>query len=75
MPVLERHGYSAEAFYGGVGRLKSESAEGHPIVVWLTAGGSDRTVYRKIYDGEAFKLVPNEHTVVAYGYNSDGVYL
>lgn len=75
VPVLEKHGYSAEAFYGGVGRLKSEIADGHPIVVWLTAGRSEHSVYRKSYDGEPFKLVPYEHTVVAYGYNSSGVYL
>lgn len=75
VPVLQRHGYMAEAFYGNMGRLKFEITDGHPIVVWLTAGRSEHPVYRKSYDGEPFKLMPYEHTVVVYGYNSSGVYL
>lgn len=76
VPVLERRGYSAEVFYGGVERLKSEIRDGHPIVVWITTGKyTPRPVYRETYQGETFKLVPSEHAVVIYGYDSDGVYL
>jgi|SRR5947209_5775659 len=76
VPVLERHGYNAVAFYGGVSRLKSNVAAGSPVVVWVTTGKYvDRPVYRKSYNGESFKLVPGEHAVVVYGYDSGGVRL
>ena len=75
VPTLERHGYDATVFYGGVGRLKSEIDQGHPIVVWITAGREARPVYRQTYEGNTFKLIPGEHTVVVYGYDGAGVYI
>lgn len=76
VPVLERHGFNATVFYGGVSRLKSNVAAGNPVVTWITVGKYiDRTVYRKSYNGDSFKLVPGEHTVVVYGYDSGGVRL
>ena len=76
VPVLESHGYQAEAFYSGVARLKAEVDQGHPIVVWLTGGkNQQRPIYRESYKGETFKLVPYEHTVVVYGYDNEGVYV
>lgn len=76
VPVLERHGYNAVVFYGGVTRLKSNLAAGSPVVVWITMGKyAERPVYRKSFNGDTFKLVPYEHAVVAYGYDEDGVYL
>ena len=75
VPVLEKYGYSATVFYGGVERLKAEINEGHPLVVWITSGRySHRPVYQETYDGETFKLVPYEHAVVVYGYDGEGVY-
>ncbi len=74
-PVLEAHGYDATVFYGGVGRLKAELGEGHPVVVWMTSGRDERPVYRQTYEGESFKLVPSEHTVIVYGYDDAGVHI
>ncbi len=75
-PVLERHGYKATTFYGGVSRLKANVAAGRPVVVWITTGkGLERPIYHKTYEGETFKLVPGEHAVVVYGYDSGGVRL
>lgn len=76
VPVLEKRGYNATVFYGGVSRLKSNVSAGNPVVVWMTTGrNTERTSYRKSYNGETFKLVPGEHAVVVYGYDDDGVRL
>ena len=75
VPVLEQRGYRATVFYGGVERLKANLRAGHPVVVWITTGQQARPVYTRTYDGETFRLVPYEHTVVAYGYDSYGIRL
>ena len=75
VPVLEARGYKAEAIYGDVEQLKAEIDQGYPLVAWITTG---RNTPRPAYwenDGERdFKLVPYEHAIVVYGYDSDGVY-
>jgi uncharacterized protein YvpB len=74
VPVLEQHDYNATVFYGGVSRLKANVAAGNPVVVWITVGKYvERTVYRRSFNGDTFKLVPGEHAVVVYGYDSGGV--
>ncbi len=75
--VLEERGYKATVFYGtDVERLKANIRAGYPAVVWLTAGKyEERPEYWEEYDGQTFKLVPYEHALVLYGYDSDGVYL
>lgn len=74
--VLEAHGYNAVVFYGGVSRLKANVAAGNPVQVWITTGKyTERTATREMLDGNSFKLVPSEHSVVVYGYDSYGVYL
>lgn len=75
VPVLERRGYQATVFYKDVERLKANLRAGNPAVVWLTSGQQARPVYTRTYAGEQFRLVPYEHTVVAYGYDSYGVYV
>ena len=75
VPVLERRGYQARAVFADVEWLKAEIREGHPIVVWITTGRyTPRQGFYQWHDGERFKLVPFEHTIVVYGYDSDGVY-
>jgi uncharacterized protein YvpB len=75
VPVLQKRRYTAEAVYGDIERLKAEIDQGYPLVAWITSG---RYTPRQEYwetDGErAFKLVPYEHAVVVYGYDSEGVY-
>jgi uncharacterized protein YvpB len=76
VPVLEKRGYNATVFYGGVSRLKAIVAAGNPVVVWITVGKYiERPVYHKTYEGDSFKLIPGEHTVIVYGYDSGGVRL
>ncbi len=75
VPVLEKRGYNAVVFYGPVSRLKANVAAGNPVVVWLTTGRYvERPGYYHYFEGERFKLVPGEHAVVIYGYDSGGVY-
>src|SRR4051794_35844724 len=47
VPVLQNHGFNAEAVYADTGWLKSQIAAGHPVVVWMTyqARWSSRTYY------------------------------
>jgi uncharacterized protein YvpB len=74
VPVLEQYGYNARVFYGVVSRLKADVAAGNPVVVWITVGKYiERPVYRGSFNGDTFKLVPGEHAVVVYGYDSGGV--
>lgn len=74
VPVLEARGYDATVFYGGVERLKANLRAGNPVIVWLTSGrNTRRTVYTRTYEGESFRLVPGEHTVVVYGYDGYGI--
>jgi uncharacterized protein YvpB/outer membrane murein-binding lipoprotein Lpp len=76
VPVLEKYGYNANVFYGGVSTLKASIAAGNPVVVWITAGKyTARTPVVESYNGETFTLVPGEHAVVIYGYDSGGVYI
>ena len=45
-------------------------------MVWLTAGRyEERPEFWGEHEGQTFKLVPYEHAVVMYGYDSAGVYL
>jgi uncharacterized protein YvpB len=76
VPVLERRGYDATVFYGNdVERLKANIRAGNPAVVWLTTGRDERRPeFFREYEGERFKLVPGEHAIVVYGYDSDGIY-
>ncbi|MGA7730638.1 MAG: C39 family peptidase [Chloroflexia bacterium] len=76
VPVLERRGYKATVFYGtDVERLKANIRAGNPAVVWITWGRyEERPEYWDEAEGQKFKLVPYEHAVVLYGYDSAGVY-
>ncbi len=75
VPVLERRGYTATVFYNDEARLTANLRAGNPVVVWLTAGRQARPIYTRTDQGVSFRLVPGEHTVVAYGYDAAGVYL
>ncbi len=75
VPVLQARGYHVDVFYGGVSRLKSELAAGHPVVVWMTGRRAAQPVTYGTYQGATFKLVPYEHATVAYGYDGGGVWI
>lgn len=73
--ALAQFGYVGEAFYG-VGddsTLTSRLDNGWPVVVWMAMWGDQS--FRTDYDGQSFTLVPGMHVMVAYGYDSDGIYL
>ena len=75
VPVLERHGYEAEVFYASPTRLKAEIAAGHPVVVWMTgAARAGARIYKLDSTNMLYYLVPYEHAVVVYGYDSARVY-
>src|SRR5207247_833374 len=60
----------------GVDRLKANVAAGNPVVVWITTGKyTTRTPVTESYNGNTFTLVPGEHALVIYGYDSGGVYM
>ncbi len=73
VPVLERHGYQASVYYNDEARLLATLRSGTPVVVWLTSGQAIRTPVTRTVAGDTFKLVPGEHALVVYGYNSTGV--
>ena len=76
VPVLERNGYQATAFYNDTARFKANIRAGNPVVVWLTTGRDiERPVYTRTVVGASFKLVPWEHAVVVYGFDDYGVRL
>lgn len=73
--ALAQFGYVGDAFYG-VGddsTLTSRLDNGWPVLVWLGMWGDQS--FRTDYDGQSFTLVPGMHVMVAYGYDSDGIYL
>ena len=76
VPVLQEYDYNASVFYGGVNRLKANVAAGNPVIVWITTGKyTVRTPVAESYNGNTFTLVPGEHALVIYGYDSGGVYM
>jgi uncharacterized protein YvpB len=75
VPVLERHGYAADVYYASPTRHKTEIAGGHPVVVWMTgAARPGARTYKLDSTNTLYYLVPYEHAVVVYGYDSERVY-
>lgn len=73
--ALAQYGYVGDAFYG-VGddsTITSRLDNGWPVIVWLALWGDQS--FRTDYDGQSFTLVAGMHVMVAYGYDSDGIYL
>jgi uncharacterized protein YvpB len=75
--VLHRYGFShSYVFYGGAVNLRAEIAAEHPVVVWVTGTWkpSSRQVLRDA-EGDSYSLIPGEHAVTVYGYDTDGVWV
>lgn len=73
--ALSQFGFVGDAFYG-VGddsTITSRLDNGWPVVVWLALWGDQS--FRTDFDGQSFTLVPGMHVMVAYGYDTDGIYL
>jgi uncharacterized protein YvpB len=76
VPAINAYGFWADAFYaaGDSSQLTSRIDAGAPVIVWLGLWG-DTGHYESTADGYSFKLVPGMHVVVAYGYDSGGVWV
>ena len=73
---LAEVGYYGEVFYGqgDASSLTARLDRGMPTLVWLGLWG-DLSFYEYTEDGTAFKLTPGAHVVVAYDYDSGGVWV
>jgi uncharacterized protein YvpB len=76
VPALNYFGFWGEEFYaqGDSNALTARLDAGTPVIVWLGLWGNTG-YYEYTDDGTPFKLVPGLHVVVAYGYDSSGVYV
>lgn len=73
VPVLNAYGYNGAVWYSAdAASLKAQLDAGHPTLVWVATHG-DTGFYDQDSNGNSFKLVPWEHVVVAYAYDSGGV--
>jgi uncharacterized protein YvpB len=73
--ALDTFGYRGEVFYavGDSGELTTRLDAGKPVVVWLALWGDQS--FKESVDGRTYTLTPGMHVMVAYGYDSTGVYL
>lgn len=77
VPILNRYGFVGDVFYaeGNADLLKDQILAGHPVQVWITNMTSVQQKSYDWYDGQRYALVPQEHSVVVYGYDANGVYV
>jgi LysM repeat protein len=75
--ILANYGYIGQPFYtgGNVDQLKSWLDNDVPVLVWMTANASVQTPVIETHEGESFVLVPEQHAVVAAGYDDAGIYV
>ncbi|MDQ3541205.1 MAG: LysM peptidoglycan-binding domain-containing protein [Chloroflexota bacterium] len=74
VPLLQQRGYYGEVSYDPRAEvLRVPLDSGAPVIVWISTRG-DTGFYESNETG-SFKLVPYEHVVVAYGYDSGGVHI
>lgn len=72
--LLQQRGYNGDVSYDPRAEvLQAQLDTGAPVIVWISTRG-DTGFYESDETG-AYKLVPYEHVVVAYGYDSSGVYI
>ncbi len=74
VPLLEQRGYVGEVTYDPRAEvLQAQLDMGRPTIVWIATQGD--TGFYETDETGTYKLVPYEHVVVAYGYDSGGVYI
>jgi uncharacterized protein YvpB len=75
-PAIRNFGFWAEEFYaqGDASTLTNRIDSGAPVIVWLGLWG-DTGFYQWTAEGTPYKLVSGMHVVVAYGYDSGGVWV
>lgn len=74
--ALDAFGYRGEVFYGAgsSAQLKAFLDQGKPVAVWLALWGDEGNIYETT-DGRTYQVTAGMHVMVAYGYDSSGVYL
>ena len=74
VPALQQFGFTGDVFYGDKGELMAAIDAGAPTLVWLGMSGD---LSHNDYDdaGDRYQLTQYMHVMVAYGYDSAGVYL
>ncbi|HEX3723337.1 MAG TPA: LysM peptidoglycan-binding domain-containing protein [Nitrolancea sp.] len=77
VPILSNYGFTGDVFYadGDSKMLTDQIDQGRPVVTWVTNLASVETRSYDTVDGQTFALVPEEHAVVVYGYDANGVYV
>lgn len=77
VPILSNYGFTGNVFYadGNKQMLTDQIDQGRPVVTWVTNLASAQTRFYETADGNRFALVPQEHAVVVYGYDANGVYV
>lgn len=74
VPLLNARGYIGEVTYDPSAEvLQAQLDSGAPVVVWISTCGENG--FYETDETGTYKLAPYEHVVVAYGYDSDGVYI
>jgi len=73
--ALAQFGYAGDAFYGAGddSSITTRLDNGWPVLVWVALWGDQS--FRTDFDGQSFTLVAGMHVMVAYGYDTDGIYL
>lgn len=76
VPAVQAYGFWAEEFYaqGDASALTRRIDAGAPVIVWVGLWG-DTSFYQWTEDGNRYKLASGMHVVVAYGYDSGGVWV
>lgn len=73
--ALEKQGFEHKLLGNGVESLKEELALGRPVQVWVIAGMGWGNPFHASHEGLTFVLAGGEHSVVAYGYDTNGIYI
>jgi uncharacterized protein YvpB len=73
--ALEQRGFKTKLIASGPEGLKQELALGRPVQVWAIVGMGWGSTYTETVEGLSFKLAAGEHSMVIYGYDSQGVYV
>ncbi len=72
---LLTRGLNTKLIWNGVASLKEEIALGRPVVVWISGGLGYASPFEAEAAGQSFWLMPYEHTVTAYGYDENGIFV
>lgn len=75
--MLANYGFIGEEFYtmGDPQELKERIDRGQPVLVWMTSNAAPQNRFYEWHQGERFALVPQQHVVVAYGYDEDSIHV